>query len=268
MAHYLEHMLFKGTQDLGTTDWAREAPLQARLEQLFDEKRDAPPARRPAIDKEIAATLQQTYAFAVPNELDQMLGELGGTGINAFTSYDETVYHNTFPASQIDTWLQIYAHRFEDPVFRLFPTELEAVYEEKNSAMDTTGYELFRTFMRGAFPGHPYGRNDILGEVEHLKRPSLRVMKEYFDRWYVPGNMAARAVRRPRRRAILPRIEARSARGSPAPTPARPPTPSSRSPSTSACAPAPRRSASAPSPSAPRPSRTPTTPPCCSPAAC
>ena len=208
MAHYLEHMLFKGTRDLGTTDWAREAPLQARLVELFDAKRDAPPAKRPAIDKEIAATLQQTYAFAVPNELDQMLGELGGTGINAFTTYDETVYHNTFPASQIDTWLQIYAHRFEDPVFRLFPTELEAVYEEKNSAMDTTGYELFRTFMRGAFPGHPYGRNDILGEVEHLKRPSLRVMKEYFDRWYVPGNMALVLSGDLDVAQILPRIEA------------------------------------------------------------
>jgi zinc protease len=213
--------------------------------------------------------LQQTYAFAVPNELDQMLGELGGTGINAFTSYDETVYHNTFPASQIDTWLQIYAHRFEDPVFRLFPTELEAVYEEKNSAMDTTGYELFRTFMRGAFPGHPYGRNDILGEVEHLKRPSLRVMKEYFDRWYVPGNMALVlsgdldvGADPPAHRGLVRRVEAR-------PRPANPTAhPSSRSPSTSACAPAPRRSASAPSPSAPRPSRTPTTPPCCSPAAC
>lgn len=219
MAHYLEHMLFKGTEDLGTTDWSKEAPLQARLEQLFDEKRTAPPARRPAIDAEIAATLQKTYAYAVPNELDQMLGELGGTGINAFTSYDETVYHNTFPASQIDTWLQISAHRFERPVFRLFPTELEAVYEEKNSAMDVTGYELFRTFMRGAFPDHPYGRNDILGEVEHLKRPSLRAMRAYFDRWYVPGNMALVLSGDLDIDAILPRIEASFGAWKPGPDP-------------------------------------------------
>lgn len=190
MAHYLEHMLFKGTTDLGTTDWQQEKPLQDRLAALFDRKRAATPAEQETIDAEIAATLKKTYAFTVPNELDQMLGQLGGTGINAFTTYDETVYHNTFPASQIDGWLRVSAHRFADPVFRLFPSELEAVYEEKNSAMDTTGYELFRSFMRGAFPGHPYGRNDILGEVEHLKRPSLTAMRAYFDRWYVPGNMA------------------------------------------------------------------------------
>ena len=190
MAHYLEHMLFKGTPRLGTTDWAKEKPLQERLEALYERKRGAPAGERAAIDREIAATVEQTYAYAVPNEIDQLLSQLGGTGVNAFTTYDETVYHNTFPASQIEAWLTIYAHRFENPVFRLFPTELEAVYEEKNTAIDTTGYELFRTFMRGAFPGHPYGANDILGEVEHLKRPSLKAMRAYYDRYYVPRNMA------------------------------------------------------------------------------
>ena len=190
MAHYLEHMLFKGTTDLGTTDWPAERPLQERLEALYEQKRRAPASQHPAIDLEITRVARATYAYAVPNEIDQLLAQLGGTGVNAFTTYDETVYHNTFPATQIAAWLEIYAHRFQDPVFRLFPTELEAVYEEKNTAMDTTGYALFRVFMRGAFPGHPYGANDILGEVEHLKRPSLRAMRAYFERYYVPQNMA------------------------------------------------------------------------------
>jgi zinc protease len=219
MAHYLEHMLFKGTQDLGTTDWSKEQPLQARLEELFDRKREAPADQRAAIDREIAATLKLTYQYTVPNELDQLLGEIGGTGINAFTTYDETVYHNTFPASQISAWLQISAHRFQDPVFRLFPTELEAVYEEKNTAIDTTGYELFRTFMRGAFPGHPYGRNDILGEVDHLKRPSLRVMRAYFDRWYVPNNMAVVLSGDLDIDAVLPQIESTFGAWKPGPDP-------------------------------------------------
>jgi predicted Zn-dependent peptidase len=190
MAHYLEHMLFKGTQRIGTTDWAAEAPLQAELERLYERLGTAKGEAREAIAREIGRTVAKTYAHAVPNEIDQLLEQMGGTGVNAFTTYDETVYHNTFPASQIDAWLQVYAERFVDPVFRLFPTELEAVYEEKNIAIDTTGYELFRGFMRGAFPSHPYGHNDILGEVEHLKRPSLVAMKRYFDTYYVPSNMA------------------------------------------------------------------------------
>jgi predicted Zn-dependent peptidase len=190
MAHYLEHMLFKGTTSLGTTDWAAEAPLQRRLEELYEQLRTAKGKAREPIVAEIGKTVEKTYAYVVPNELDQLLEQVGGTGVNAFTSYDETVYHNTFPASQLEGWLAIYAHRFRNPVFRLFPTELEAVYEEKNIAIDTTGYELFRRFMRGAFPDHPYGSNDILGEVEHLKRPSLVAMKRYFETYYVPGNMA------------------------------------------------------------------------------
>ncbi len=209
MAHYLEHMLFKGTTKIGTTDWERERPLQAQIEQLYDELKRASPSERRSIEAEIRRTVAKTYAYAVPNEIDQLLEDIGATHVNAFTTYDETVYHNTFPASQIDTWLAIYAERFEEPVFRLFPTELEAVYEEKNTAIDTTGYELFRTFMRGAFPGHPYGTNDILGEVEHLKRPSLRAMKAYYERWYVPNNMALVLSGDFRTDDVLPLVERR-----------------------------------------------------------
>ena len=191
MAHYLEHMLFKGTQTLGTTNWAAEAPLQAELVELYEQHRRADSDReRAKLQAEIAAVVEQTYAYAIPNELDRMLEELGGAGINAFTSEDETVYYNSFPASQIEPWLQIYAHRFVDPVFRLFPTELEAVYEEKNISLDRFEVMLYERFLARAFPGHPYGTQPVLGEIEHLKAPSLVAMRKYFERYYVPNNMA------------------------------------------------------------------------------
>lgn len=190
MAHYLEHMLFKGTTALGTTDWAAEQPHQARIVDLYDQLGEADKDARAVIEAQIQEEVRKTYPYVVPNELDQMLRLLGGRGVNAFTSYDETVYHNTFPASQVEPWLEIYAHRFQQPVFRLFPSELEAVYEEKNIALDTTGYTAFRKALRAVFPEHPYGGTDILGEIEHLKRPSLSAMRSYFETYYVPQNMA------------------------------------------------------------------------------
>lgn len=191
MAHYLEHMLFKGTQSLGTTDWEAEGPLQAQLVALYEQHKQAESdAERAEVQGQIAEVVEQTYAYAIPNELDLLLEEFGAVGVNAFTSEDETVYHNSFPASQVEPWLEIYAHRFTDPVFRLFPTELEAVYEEKNISLDRFEAELYTQFMARAFPEHPYGTQSVIGEVEHLKRPSLVAMQAYFDKYYVANNMA------------------------------------------------------------------------------
>ena len=191
MAHYLEHMLFKGTQSLGTSDWAAEQPLQQQIIDLYERhKRATSDEQRAKIQAQIGETVEQTYAYVIPNELDRMLEEIGSTDVNAFTNEDQTVYHNRFPASQIDAWLQVYAHRFVDPVFRLFPTELEAVYEEKNISLDRFEAELYDQFVARAFPGHPYGTQSVIGEVEHLKNPSLVAMQDYFETYYVANNMA------------------------------------------------------------------------------
>lgn len=190
MAHYLEHMLFKGTTTLGTTDWGAEQPHQARLVELYDQLGRGDADDRVRVEAEIREVVRKTYEYVVPNELDQLLRSMGGRDINAFTSYDETVYHNTFPASQVESWLEVYAHRFEAPVFRLFPSELEAVYEEKNIALDRPGYAAFRQALHAAFPEHPYGGSDVLGAAEHLRTPSLSAMREAFETYYVPQNMA------------------------------------------------------------------------------
>jgi zinc protease len=222
MAHYLEHMLFKGTTELGTSNWPAEAPLQAELVELYDQLRTTTDANaRAAIEARISATVEQTYAYVIPGEFDRMLGEIGSTDVNAFTDEDQTVYHNTFPASQIGPWLEIYAHRFRDPVFRLFPTELEAVYEEKNISTDRFETAVYESFVEHAWPGHPYGTQQVLGEVEHLKRPSLSAMRRYFDTYYVPSNMVLVLSGDFDSDAILPLITTSFGQWQPGPTPQR-----------------------------------------------
>ncbi|MCB9749288.1 MAG: insulinase family protein [Myxococcales bacterium] len=209
IAHYLEHMLFKGTQALGTIDYEREAPHIARIEALYEQLRGTEDeAARAELRAEIERASQEAGRYAIPNELDHVLQELGSTGVNAFTSPDITVYHNTFPSSRTSKWLAVYGHRFQQPVFRLFQSELEAVYEEKNRSMD--GFDpIAEEFLRHFFRAHPYGRQLVIGSVEHLKNPSLKEMRAFYERYYVPNNMALVLAGDVDAAAILPEIEAR-----------------------------------------------------------
>jgi len=191
IAHYLEHMLFKGTTEMGTMDYAKERPHLETIERLYEQYAVATTdAERTRLQKEIDAAAQAAAKWAIPGEMDNLIAEQGGTGVNAFTTNDITAYYNLFPPSQMDAWLDLYAHRFEEPVFRLFPSELEAVYEEKNRSLDGFMEPAYEEFMRSFFAGHPYGEQPILGTVEHLKRPSLLAMREFYERYYVANNMA------------------------------------------------------------------------------
>lgn len=191
LAHYLEHMLFKGTDDYGTLDAEKEAPHVARVAELYNELRQTTDAtKRAAILKEVDEQTQAMAKYAVPNEHSRMYGTLGVEGINAFTSFEQTVYIGDVPANRLEAWANVEAERFSDPVFRLFYPELEAVYEEKNLSIDNPGRRVRETMYRGLFPEHPYGAQTTIGEVEHLKNPAYQDMSDYFDRWYVPNNMA------------------------------------------------------------------------------
>jgi predicted Zn-dependent peptidase len=189
LAHYLEHMLFKGTSQLGTLDYAKEKPHLDKIASLYADLRK-PGAARDKILKEIDQETQATAELAVPNELDQMYARIGITGLNAFTGSDMTVYVTEVPKNRLVQWATVEASRYADPVFRLFWPELEAVYEEKNRSLDSPPRRVNEAFMRALFPQHGYGWSSTLGEVEHLKYPAYGDMVAFFNRYYTPQNMA------------------------------------------------------------------------------
>lgn len=190
MAHYLEHMLFKGTETMGTYDFDKEKIYLDQIKALYEELgKTNVESERAAIQKKINEAAVKAGEYAIPNEMDRLLSEIGSTKVNAFTTEDFTAYFNEFPANKLDQWLQIYDHRFEKPVFRLFQSELETVYEEKNRGMDSPFNSAFEFFAENFWKNHPYGQQTIIGSTEHLKNPSLEKMYAYFNSYYVANNM-------------------------------------------------------------------------------
>lgn len=190
LAHYLEHLLFKGNQNLGTLDYAAEKPFLDRTVELYEEHFNATdPARRAEIYAEINNVAQQASAYAVPNEIDKLYNSMGGTGLNAHTWYEETVYKIGLPSNRLRQWAEVESDRFINPVFRLFHTELETVYEEKNRTLDNGDRIIGTAIDEMMFKVHPYGQQPTIGTVEHLKNPSLVYIQNYFDTYYVPNNM-------------------------------------------------------------------------------
>lgn len=191
MSHYLEHMMFKGSDEFGTKDYLKEKPLLDQIEKRFEiYKGTTDPEKRKAIYHEIDSISGIAAGFAIANEYDKLLSVIGAKGTNAFTSFEETVYINDIPSNKITQWLDIEKERFQDPVFRIFHTELETVYEEKNMSLDNDEDKIFEELFAGLFPTNTYGTQTTIGTVEHLKNPSLTSLKAYFASRYVPNNMA------------------------------------------------------------------------------
>ena len=190
LAHYLEHLLFKGTQELGTTDWEAEKQHYNEIISLYEEmKSTSDEAKKDEIRKKINEVSILAGQYAIPNEFSNLIQAMGGTGLNAGTSYDVTTYHNSFPSFQIEKWLELYAKRFVNPVFRGFQAELETVYEEKNMYSDNSSSILRENLFKAMYSDHPYGV-PIIGTTEHLKNPSIKNLIEFYETWYVPNNMA------------------------------------------------------------------------------
>lgn len=190
IAHYLEHLLFKGTQRIGTVDYAAEKPWLDSISWQYDllaKTHDA--GARMAIQRHINSLSLRAADYAIPNEFSNLISLFGGTGLNAYTSFDETVFHNYFAPQYLGQWLQLNAERFRDPVFRLFQGELETVYEEKNMYADNLLTSTAEHLQQYALAGTPYAY-PILGATDSLKNPRLSEMLRFFRQYYVPANMA------------------------------------------------------------------------------
>ena len=191
LSHYLEHMMFKGTKNYGTINYEEESIYLNKIDSLFEVYRSLTDTEeRKAVYKVIDSISNIASRYAIANEYDVMMSALGAKGTNAYTSVEQTVYINDIPSNQLERWLTIEAERFGNPVFRLFHTELETVYEEKNMSLDNDGRKVMEALMQGLYPTHTYGTQTTLGSQEHLKNPSLKSLEEYYDSRYVPNNMA------------------------------------------------------------------------------
>jgi len=190
LAHYLEHMMFKGTKILGTQDYEAELPLLQQIDSLFEVYRTlTDPKERLALYAKIDAISYEASKIAIPNEYDKLMSIIGSKGSNAFTSDDVTCYVEEIPSNQLENWARIQADRFMNCVFRGFHTELEAVYEEKNMSLTDDGDKAIDALNSMLFPHHPYGTQTVIGTQDHLKNPSLRAIRKQKDTYYVPNNV-------------------------------------------------------------------------------
>lgn len=191
LAHYLEHLMFKGTTHFGSSNVAAEAPLLDTIECRFERYRHiTDPVMRKKAYHEIDSISQLAARYNIPNEYDKLMASIGSQGSNAYTSEDVTCYVEDIPANEIDSWAKVQADRFKNMVIRGFHTELEAVYEEYNIGLGSDDEKQIQAMSKKLFPGHPYGTQSTIGTQEHLKNPSITNIKNYFHRYYVPNNVA------------------------------------------------------------------------------
>jgi predicted Zn-dependent peptidase len=191
LAHYLEHMVFKGTDEIGTINWEKEKAYLDQISELYEQHRaETDPEKKKDLYKKIDEVSLEASNYSVANEYDKMTTSLGATGTNAHTWFEETVYKNKIPANELDKFLDLESERFSQLVLRLFHTELEAVFEEFNRGQDNDGRKRYASMLKGLFPKHPYGQQSTIGKADHLKNPSMIDIHNYFNTYYVPNNMA------------------------------------------------------------------------------
>ena len=191
LAHYLEHLMFKGTDKFGTTDYEAEKPFLEEIEARYERYRTlTDPEERRVAYHEIDSVSQLAAQYFIPNEYDKLMSAIGAEGTNAYTSEDVTCYTEDIPSNEVENWAKIQADRFQNMVIRGFHTELEAVYEEYNIGIAQDSRKVWEALNAMLYPTHPYGTQTTIGTQEHLKNPSIVNIKNYFNKWYRPNNVA------------------------------------------------------------------------------
>lgn len=191
LAHYFEHMMFKGTDRMGTLDWPKEKALLDQIEALFEQHRqEQDPEKKKVLYAEIDRLSSEAAKFAAANEYDKLVSAIGAKGTNAYTWVEQTVYLNDIPSNELERWFELESERFRRPILRLFHTELETVFEEYNISQDRDFRKVSKAIQEKLTPTHPYGTQTTLGRGEDLKNPSQTNIYRFFDQYYVPNNMA------------------------------------------------------------------------------
>ena len=183
--------MFKGTTHFGTTDYEAEKPFLDDIEARYEKYRTlTDPEERRVAYHGIDSVSQLAAQYFIPNEYDKLMSTIGAEGTNAYTSEDVTCYTEDIPSNEIENWAKIQADRFQNMVIRGFHTELEAVYEEYNIGIAQDSRKVWEALNAMLFPTHPYGTQTTIGTQEHLKNPSITNIKNYFNKWYRPNNVA------------------------------------------------------------------------------
>ncbi|MFN7116772.1 MAG: M16 family metallopeptidase [Saprospiraceae bacterium] len=191
LAHYMEHMLFKGTSQIGALDWEKEKVYLEQISNLYEQHRQTQDeAERQKIYAEIDRLSFEAAKLVAPNEYDKLSSTIGAKDTNAYTWLEQTVYVNDIPANELERWMKLESERFRMMALRLFHTELETVYEEFNIGQDKDFRKVSNAIRQVLFPSHPYGTQTTIGSAQHLKNPSHVKIQEYFQTYYVPNNMA------------------------------------------------------------------------------
>ena len=191
LAHYLEHMMFKGNEIIGTVNWEAEKPYIEEITNLYEEHKKAKTQKeKNAVYARIDKLSYEAAKYAAPNELDIIVKSIGGKKYNAFTNNDETVYVLEIPSNELERWLELERTRFGGLVLRLFHTELETVYEEFNQNQDNDFFWVINDINKRLYSGHPYGEKTTIGRAEDLKNPSMTAIMDFYNKYYVANNMA------------------------------------------------------------------------------